>query len=74
MGWVRLMILEGLVISIHTPSFIEDRTVKFSNEGVVMELSLNQVISIFMIVRLYMIIKLFGRFSKFQSNAVVKLW
>lgn len=65
---------EALLIFIHSPVFVENVIIRIKNEEYYLELGLNQIICVIMLSRLYMIIKLFGRFSKFQTPKVVKIW
>lgn len=71
---MQSLIREILVVLVHTPSFIEDIIIKVKNEKDYIEIGINQLISIFMLSRLYMIVKLFGRFSKYQTGEVIKIW
>lgn len=65
--------MECCIIGIHTPVFLYGVNFKLNVEDSDTYIGMNQIISIIMMSRLYMLIKVFGRFSKFQSNRAVEL-
>lgn len=62
------------MILIHCPTFFADRAVTIVSNKFEYQISVQQLILMLMFGRCYLLIKLFGRFSKYQSKPVVKIW
>ena len=72
LGWLRTMIIEFIILSIHCPPTINAR-IKLSQHNQYIVFNQDQILTTLMQLRVYLLLRLAGKYSRFYSDDVFGL-